>query len=236
MNINLNKRKLSSRWAGGFRLTGERHGERSRPSVLANQKVQKRLRGKTELRVVQAPEQTVDNLRNERTPTVNKEITRRRSSATFSHPLGVRLLEGGVVLAAGLSLIIKNGISQIAGWIREGRDIVKGSDTDIRYAWHDDAHHEENEEGIWDGHDCEEESNVATQSACDQNSSVNPDHSPQLLAQESDLDQTLSPLRKEVEFIKVQMLDAEENGIPDEELDDQAGALRARISESARHM
>ncbi len=226
MNINSNKRKSGAQWSVIERLSFDRFGERSggRPSVLANQKVQKRSRlKKTELHV--------EGVRVDSYPTA-RELNKRRPGN--AHPLGVRLLEEGVVLAANLSLIIKNSITHIAGWMREGREVDQDIDAnDMHYAWEGE---EEREEGIWDG-DVEEDdipvepllvSHVESSAPRD---GANFDTEPEIkLSMRSD-----SPLRDEVELNKVNRLDAEEDGLPVEELDDQAGALRAMFSDSTRH-
>ncbi|MBF0428170.1 MAG: hypothetical protein HQL94_04545 [Magnetococcales bacterium] len=203
---NLNKRKQGARWSAIVRIPERTSG--GRPSVLAQQKVERRVRKKTQESVCE-----------ERTPCV-REVPRRRAVALSVHPLGMRLLEGGVVLAAGISLIVKNGISHLAGWIRDGRERVSGSDEEKYASWEEDVG-EESEEGIWEGGDVERTGNGVTKSLrVAENLSMLPP----------------LPLREEVEFNKVQLLDAEEDGLPEEELDDQAGALRARLSDPSRHV
>lgn len=231
MNINQNKRKIGARWSVLDRITPERGSERlgGRPSVLSNQRVLRRSRKLSDGRL--------ETVRADRMQ-VAKEMTRRRFGAS-SHPFGVRLLEGGVFLAAGISLIVKNGIGHIAGWIRDGREMVSGSDAALGYAWAG----EENEEGIWDGDDGKENSQYATESGWgsdhpESNASDSLVAGSDLYNKEPDLGFSLVPeasLREEVEIKKVNRLDAEEDGLPAEELDDQAGALRAMFSDSVRH-
>ncbi|MBF0128073.1 MAG: hypothetical protein HQM02_12800 [Magnetococcales bacterium] len=214
MNSHLNKRKQGALWHVVERFAGDRPFER--PSVLDKQKIDRRSRGKCQ---DSRPESRMDP------PLSAKDAIRRRYAN--AHPLAVsRLLEGGVVLAAGLSLIVKNGISNIAGWIREGREMVSGSEAEMRYEWRN-AHGEELEEGIWDGDEGQESSHRV--------------HNPDLehVAAPPEVDDPMvlpsaSTLRVEKELNKVSLLDAEEDGLPTEELEDQAGALRAMFSESSR--
>lgn len=222
MNINLNKRKQGARWSVADRVPGIRLAERSGPrlSVLANQKVQRRIRHR-EL------ESHVETSRPERTHPPVRETLKKRP--VFFYPIGVRLLEGGVVLAAGLSLIVKNGISQIAGWIREGKEKVTGSDANV-HGFNDEWEGEENEEGIWDGDDGEKTIGSAAEFSWDRTKPSTPQVASQDCSVLSD-----ASIREDVELNKVHMLDVEEDGLPEEELVDQAGALRARLSDSVRH-
>ncbi|MBF0627677.1 MAG: hypothetical protein HQL91_05580 [Magnetococcales bacterium] len=209
--MNLNKRKSGMRWA-----SMERSGERAaRPSILDNQKVERRTRGRLQELRPETP-------RTERAVNVRDHAPRRAGSA---HPFGVRLLEEGVVLAAGLSLILRNGIGQIAGWIRDSRDRVMSLGSEFP-PWHETPL-EPLEEELW-----QEEEKPRKREVVRLNDAIE-DLEP--LQEEETLDPIeQAPLRLEVERNKVYRLDAEEEGLPDEQLEDQAGALRARLSEASR--
>ncbi|MBF0340125.1 MAG: hypothetical protein HQL95_04075 [Magnetococcales bacterium] len=221
MTMNLNRRKIAGRGNTLERITVERSGERKgRSSVLANQKIEPRTRGRLQEIRMEIPR--------ERSPASREPVVRRRAASTGNaHPLGVRLLEGGVVLAAGLSMFVKNGIGQITGWIREGRDLVSGVGGSGSRPWErEEVEEQEREEGIWHG---EEES--------DNSAHLRVIGRPEGLTglEEGHVSPIQeSPLRAEVERTKVQRLDAEEEGLPDEQLEDQAGALRARVTDALR--
>ncbi len=225
--MNLNKRKLGARWNGLERVT-ERSVERvGRPSILDNQKIERKSPGR--LQNIQP-----ETGRTERSTVMRESVRRRPTVAT--NPFGVRLLEEGVVLAAGLSLILKNGIGHIAGWIRDGREKVSGFGSGPRpwdhealdaRPWDPEEPVEEGDEPIWRGE-------METMDAMPVRMIGRAIPRDSFQEEESDDASLESPLRQEVERNKVQKLDAEEDGLPDELLEDQAGALRARLTDASR--
>ncbi|MBF0179449.1 MAG: hypothetical protein HQM03_05405 [Magnetococcales bacterium] len=163
--------------------------------MLDHQKVQPRER-------IRQPESRMESGRpTEQRPAPTRENIRHRADAA-GLPLTTRLLEGGVVLAVGLSLFVKNGISHITGWIREGREMVSGFEGIKRFEWHESPADEQYDEEIWD---------------------------------DADTPPPVSTARRETKEVnKMYTLDNEEQELPPEELEDQAGALRARFSTASR--
>ncbi|MBF0294416.1 MAG: hypothetical protein HQL96_04445 [Magnetococcales bacterium] len=168
-----------------------------RQSVLDHQQIKPRDRNR-------APESRMESGRVAvQRPAPTRDNIRHRAEAA-GLPLTTRLLEGGVVLAAGLSLFVKNGFGHITGWIREGREMVSGFEGIKRFEWHEHHPDEEYDEEIWD---------------------------------DTDTPPPVSTAHRETkEVSKMHKLDTEEHELPPEELEDQAGALRARFSSaSSRH-
>ncbi|MBF0614018.1 MAG: hypothetical protein HQL92_02565 [Magnetococcales bacterium] len=221
MIMHANKRKSATRW-----VTAERtHSRFGRPSILENQKVQPRTRNRLQEILPEAN-------RMERAASVARENGRRRAAAASSHthPFGVRLLEEGVVLAAGLSMMFRNSFEQIVTWFRESRDKLWKPADKTPYAWEPEPLEEPRdtlEEEVWDGdrdlHMLDEFDDAHP-----------PEPQPMASAKPSWFDFLKSPLRRDVEQHKVYSLDVEEQDLPDEELEDQAGALRTRLGGASR--
>ncbi|MBF0271349.1 MAG: hypothetical protein HQL98_04605 [Magnetococcales bacterium] len=218
MSMNVNKRKQSVRGNGYDRST-ERSERPGRPSILANQNIQPKKGNR--LQEIHLAASRVERSQ-------GRDAVRRRPVVTSpSQPIGVRLFEEGVVIAAGLSLIVKNGISHIAGWIRDGRELVSGYGQSRSQPW-DREMVEEPEEEIWRDDAQTMQGGALRLIGRPAEDDSLPDES------ESLCDATESPLRQEVERNKVQSLDAEEQGLSEEQLEDQAGALRARLHDASR--
>ncbi|MEO5346344.1 MAG: hypothetical protein H7834_08205 [Magnetococcus sp. YQC-9] len=223
--MNLNKRKPAIRPSSNERLLAERNVERGgRPSILDNQKIEPRMRHR--LQEIQQEGARIE----QRAQQVARESLRRRTALAASageHPLGVRLLEGGVVLAAGLSLMIRNGFGQIAGLIRDGRDRVSGLTRRRPRPWEiEEQPVEEPEEEMWHREEGGSHGGSVRVIGLTGVGDAGTTGSMQTALQ--------SPLRQEVERTKVQRLDAEEQDLPEEHLEDQLGALRARLTSLSR--
>ncbi|MBF0189950.1 MAG: hypothetical protein HQL99_02245 [Magnetococcales bacterium] len=218
--MHANKRKQGGR-ANGYDRTTERVGERpARASILANQNIQPRIPGKLQgLRS--------EITRNEQRSQTREAVRRRAGVTSANPPIGVRLFEEGVVIAAGLSLIVKNGISHIAGWIRDGRELVSGYGQSRPRPWEREMV-EESEEEIWRDEGQTPQGGGLRLIGRPLEDDFRTEES------ESLGDHTESPLRHEVERNKIHSLDAEEEGLSEEQLEDQAGALRARLNDASR--
>ncbi|MBF0165357.1 MAG: hypothetical protein HQM01_12815 [Magnetococcales bacterium] len=223
--MNLNKRKPGFRLASNERLPAERIVERSgRRSILDNQKIEPRQR-------VRLNEVRQEGARIEqRAQQVARETQKRRTTALAAsageHPFGVRLLEGGVVLAAGITSMFRDGMDHVVGWIRNGREMVVGMTRRRPRPWELEETVEELEESVWHRDEGGEHGgSVRLIGRAEHDEPV------EIASGATGLQ---SPLRPEVERTKVQRLDAEEEGLPDDHLEDQIGALRARLSTLSR--
>ncbi|GAB0057778.1 hypothetical protein SIID45300_02110 [Candidatus Magnetaquicoccaceae bacterium FCR-1] len=219
--MNLNKRKPGCRSTSNERLLAERAG---RPSILDNQKIEPRQR--VRLHEIRQEGARIEQRAQQQAA---RETQKRRSALAASageHPFGVRLLEGGIVLAAGITLMFRNGMDHVADWIRDGRDMMVGLTRRRPRPWELEETLEEQEESVWHRDDGDEHGGSVRLIG-------QTGHDPSLDAI-SETAGVQSPLRPEVERTKVQRLDAEEEGLPDDHLEDQIGALRARLSTLSR--
>jgi hypothetical protein len=145
-----------------------------------------------------------------------------------------RFLEGSFVIAAGISNVVKNGVDQLTDWVKGGRQAVENvSIPPLKFAQPDqndslspDRVEPEMEPG-YDGGGVEVWQQDPGEDQIDENLMLPEDFQPlsdQKPVTASDL------LRDNFEWSKMDSQDQEELGLDEEELVDQAGALRSMFS------
>ncbi|HIJ84078.1 MAG: hypothetical protein HW380_3047 [Magnetococcales bacterium] len=108
------KKKPVSRYSEGPSSANKNSRRRSeKTSILANQKVERRVRNKN-------PAATIKHA--EMVPVVRRS----RTWTPFSgKDLGLRALEASVLLAAGLSVFARNGFDSLLGMFKNGREAME---------------------------------------------------------------------------------------------------------------
>ena len=220
-NMNNSKRKPSARRVQTRRGIKGRHWA-GKPSILENQNVSRRTR-KTPL-VVDAPQKEHTHIGN-----TNGWGTEYQSGEWRD-----RFLEGGFFLAAGLSSVVKNGVDHVVSWVKGGREAVESvAIPQIKFGLPDkneslspDRVEPELEPGYDEGQNGE---------WLLDSEKIQPDQIAADLAQLQQLpDEPSIPaaelIRDSFEWSKMDSQDQEEFGLGEEELDDQAGALRSLFS------
>lgn len=105
------RKRTAARHSDGT-ISPTKNGRRweGRPSVLANQKVEKRIRNKVNSVVTKYTESV-------------PVVRRQRLWNNFSgRDIGLRALEGGVFLVAGIGMIAKTGLESLFGLFRNSRE------------------------------------------------------------------------------------------------------------------
>jgi hypothetical protein len=145
-----------------------------------------------------------------------------------------RFLEGGFIIAAGLSDVVKNGMDHLLGLMRGGRDAVENvSIPPINFKLsneNDSLASDRVEPELEPGYDEGQNGEWLLDSE-----KIQPDQIAADLAQLQQLpDEPSIPaaelIRDSFEWSKMDSQDQEEFGLGEEELDDQAGALRSLFS------
>lgn len=182
-----------------------------KPSILQNQKVYRRVRKKIATSKIENEPQA----RSTHTP-----------STGFSSSFMIRILEGVLILAAATSMAAKSLFELTKRWWGDGMEAAK----QVRWTpnnQHDETREERLEPAL------ENDGNDHWYSdpglADDPTIPLNGDDTPFL---EEEAAATENFFREEVEKKKITHLEIEEEGISEEALEDQASALRAKISGS----
>jgi hypothetical protein len=214
-NRNNPKRKYSVRCDQGRRgVQGRRWAGKA--SVLDNQKVQKRKKASWGA-----------------TGPVSEDKASLRGAANWgtedhSGEWRSRFLEGGFFLAAGLSNVVKNGVDHLVGWVKGGCEAVEnvsipplglGLSDDIESLTSDrvepdlESGYDEAQGADWLLN--HEETQIDDSLTSPDDAMLSPDH---------------DILRDNIEWSKMHSQDQEESGLEEDELYDQAGALRSMFS------
>ncbi|MBF0369765.1 MAG: hypothetical protein HQL52_09940 [Magnetococcales bacterium] len=194
-------------------VSGPKVGEGRRRSVksglLENQKIAKRVR-KTPLATAKAPRTTTNT--KEAPPAARRAAAPRPTTAPTSRFPWNRVLEGGFFVVAGLAMGVQKIFSILGGWLRGGYEEI---------------------EDLWKsrGNTSIEESGERMEPELEMAEAerLEPDLG---MEEEEEWEGGFEPLKEDIESAKMAVLDEEEVGLPQEELEDQAARLRAMLTDS----
>lgn len=219
---NYPKKKLPTRRDDGRRnVKGRRWA--GKPSILENQNVSRR------------------HKKNVWSDRLNQNASARDKQAADwglddqSGEWRTRFLEGGFILASGLSNVVRNGMDYLSDWVKGGRETEEqvaipplefGQEGQERVFLPERVEPEvesEYNEGVEVTWPSGRSDVVLTQEVCGEYDREIP----------SDAERAVSPpdqLRDNIEWNKINAQDQEELGLGPDELEDQAGALRSMFS------
>lgn len=183
-----------------------------KPSVLDNQRVQPRVRNK---------------LVSKKTESNTPRLFSRRSGAAYQY-FARGALEKAFLLLAGLSIVIKSGLDFLVDLLLSGRELFVRMKSDD-YTFDE----EEMPEGDRLEPEMDPELDLGADSVLEPNIDLGTYFENEKSEEDVNWDSRSEVPREDIERSKMTVLENEEEDLPDELLEDQAGALRSLFSGDA---